>query len=176
MVSIDYTLIIQIINFVVLIWALNLVLYRPIRGIINQRTEKVEGLETGIERFEQDVVDKDQAIKDGLKEARAKGVEEKVTLENEARALEKKRSRRSMKEPARIWPKSGNRLPETWNRPGSPWRLRWINLLMISARKFWGGRFNDIERGIAPITTTAYYFAAMPAAYSANRGPRCKRR
>ncbi|MFP4532263.1 MAG: ATPase [Desulfobacterales bacterium] len=91
MVSIDYTLIIQIINFVVLIWALNLVLYRPIRGIINQRTEKVEGLETGIERFEQDVVDKDQAIKDGLKEARAKGVQEKETLENEAKELEKQK-------------------------------------------------------------------------------------
>lgn len=91
MVSIDYTLIIQIINFVVLIWALNMVLYRPIRGIINQRTEKVEGLETGIERFEQDVVDKDQAIKDGLKEARAKGLEEKEALENEAKALEKEK-------------------------------------------------------------------------------------
>ncbi len=91
MVSIDYTLIIQIINFVVLIWALNLVLYRPIRGIINQRTEKVEGLETGIERFEQDVVDKDQAIKDGLKEARTKGVQEKETLENEAKELEKQK-------------------------------------------------------------------------------------
>jgi len=91
MVSIDYTLFIQIINFVVLIWALNLVLYRPIRGIINQRTEKVDGLETGIESFEQDVVDKDQAIKDGLKEARAKGVEQKEALENEAKALEKEK-------------------------------------------------------------------------------------
>ena len=91
MVSIDYTLFIQIINFVVLIWALNLVLYRPIRGIINQRTEKVDGLETGIESFEQDVVDKDQAIKDGLKEARTKGVEHKEALENEAKALEKEK-------------------------------------------------------------------------------------
>src|SRR6056297_108329 len=91
MVEINYTLVIQIINFVVLIWALNLVLYRPIRGIISQRKEKVEGLETGIERFEQDVVEKDQSIKDGLKQARTKGLGEKEAFENEAKNLEKEK-------------------------------------------------------------------------------------
>ncbi len=87
----DMTLIIQIINFIVLIGVLNLVLYRPIRGIINQRKEKVEGLETGIESFEQDMIDKDQAIKDGLKEAREKGLEEKEAFEEAAKKLEKEK-------------------------------------------------------------------------------------
>ncbi len=91
MVNVNFTLIIQIINFLFLIWALNLVLYRPIRRIISQRHEKIEGLETGIESFEQGVLDKDRAIKEGIKQAREKGVEEKEAFENEARELEKEK-------------------------------------------------------------------------------------
>jgi len=91
MVNVNFTLFIQIINFIFLIWALNLVLYRPIRQIISQRNEKIEGLETGIENFEQDVLDKDRAIKMGIKQAREKGVEQKDAFENEARELEKEK-------------------------------------------------------------------------------------
>jgi F-type H+-transporting ATPase subunit b len=91
MVSVDYTLIIQIINFLFLIWALNLVLYRPIRRIIAQRNEKIAGLETGIGKNEQDVEEKDQAIRDGIRQAREKGVEAKEALENEAREKEKEK-------------------------------------------------------------------------------------
>ena len=91
MVNVNYSLIIQIINFIFLIWALNLVLYRPIRRVIHQRNEKVEGLEEGIKNYEQDVVDKDKAISDGIKQAREKGAEEKEALENEAREQEKQK-------------------------------------------------------------------------------------
>jgi len=91
MVNVNYSLIIQIINFIFLIWALNLVLYRPIRRVIHQRNEKVEGLEEGIKNYEQDVVDKDKAISDGIKQAREKGVQEKEALESEAREQEKQK-------------------------------------------------------------------------------------
>jgi len=45
MIKVDMSFIIQIINFLFLIWALNVVLYRPIRGILARRYEKVSGLE-----------------------------------------------------------------------------------------------------------------------------------
>ena len=45
MVNVDVSLLIQIINFIVLIWVLNLVLYKPIRNILIQRKEKVANLE-----------------------------------------------------------------------------------------------------------------------------------
>lgn len=90
MVSIDGTLFVQIINFLFLIWALNIVLYKPIRKILLQRKDKVSGLEDGIERFEQDALEKDQALVSGIKEARGKGLKEKAAFEDEGRAEEMK--------------------------------------------------------------------------------------
>jgi F-type H+-transporting ATPase subunit b len=91
MVSINYSLIIQIINFVFLVWALNLVLYRPIRRVIAQRSEKIRGLESGIEDSEQSMQEKDRAISDGIKKARERGVEKKEGLEEEAREKEREK-------------------------------------------------------------------------------------
>lgn len=90
MVSVDGTVFIQIINFLFLIWALNIVLYKPIRRILVQRKDKISGLEVGIDRFEQDAVEKDQALTSGIKEARNNGMMEKSAFEDEARAEEMK--------------------------------------------------------------------------------------
>lgn len=90
MVSLNGTLIIQIINFLILIWALNTVLYKPIRRVLSQRNEKITGLENGIDQSEKLVLEKDQDLKSGIKQAREKGMKEKESLENEARAEEMK--------------------------------------------------------------------------------------
>ncbi|MEZ4566961.1 MAG: ATP synthase F0 subunit B [Desulfobacterales bacterium] len=65
MVSLNGTVVIQIINFLFLIWALNAVLYKPIRRILAQRNEKIFGLENGIDESESKVREKDQALKSG---------------------------------------------------------------------------------------------------------------
>jgi F-type H+-transporting ATPase subunit b len=90
MVEINASLFIQIVNFLVLIWALNKFLYKPIRLVLSQRKEKISGLEKGIHQTEQDMVKKDQALKMGLKEARDQGMKEKDAFENEARQEEMK--------------------------------------------------------------------------------------
>ena len=89
MVSVDVSLVFQIVNFLFLIWILNLVLYRPIRKVLIQRKEKVDGLEERIETFESDASSKDQAFSAGLRKARAKGLEEKEARVAEATAQEK---------------------------------------------------------------------------------------
>ena len=89
LLAVDGSFVIQMVNFIILIWALNFVLYRPIRGIISQRREKIDGLEEGISRYEQDVVEKDKAIQAGIKEAREKGQKEKEALEEQAREKER---------------------------------------------------------------------------------------
>ncbi len=88
MISVDGSVFIQMVNFLVLIWALNFIVYRPIRGILAQRKEKVEGLEQGISRYEQDLAEKEQAIQAGIQQAREKGQKEKETLEERAREHE----------------------------------------------------------------------------------------
>jgi len=90
MVSVDGSVIIQIINFLILIWALNAVLYKPIRRILSQRNEKISGLSSGIEQSEQDAVEKDLALKTGIKQARENGLRDKEALESDARQEETK--------------------------------------------------------------------------------------
>ena len=80
MISLDGSLFIQIINFLFLIWALNVVLYKPIRNILIQRKEKITGLEQSIDASNIDIKEKDDAFISGLKEARAKGMGEKDAL------------------------------------------------------------------------------------------------
>ena len=82
--------IIQIANFLVLIWVLNIILYRPIRKIIQQRKEKVQSFETTIETYHSDIQEKDEAFITGLKAARAKGLNQKDALLQEGNDEEKK--------------------------------------------------------------------------------------
>ncbi|MBW2482821.1 MAG: ATP synthase F0 subunit B [Deltaproteobacteria bacterium] len=85
----DGSLLIQIANFVFTIWVLNLLLYKPIRKILKQRKEKVNGLELSIETYTKDAREKDEAFVAGVKEARARGVEKKNALVQEATDEEK---------------------------------------------------------------------------------------
>ncbi len=90
MISVDGSLFIQIINFLFLIWALNFVLYKPIRNILIQRKEKVAGLEQNIDACNKEIQEKDDAFISGLKEARVNGTKEKEALIQAAADEEKK--------------------------------------------------------------------------------------
>ena len=85
----DSSVFIQIINFLLLIFLLNLVLYKPIRQILLKRKEKINSLEASIETADQDAVDKEASFKDGIKEARMRGLKEKEALVHEATEKEK---------------------------------------------------------------------------------------
>lgn len=90
MVSIDQSIFIQIINFLILIWVLNMVLYKPIRNILSQRKEKVSGLEQNISSLSQEADDQDKAYAAGIRNARSKGKQEKDAMMEAASAEEKK--------------------------------------------------------------------------------------
>ncbi len=85
----DGSVLIQIINFVFLIWVLNILLYRPIRKILARRKEKIDGLELSIETSDRDALEKDAAFAAGIKEARARGFKEKEALMQQATDEEK---------------------------------------------------------------------------------------
>ncbi len=80
MINVDKSVFIQIINFLFLIWAMNVVLYKPIRKILLQRKEKIAGLEQSIENFGKNAQEKEDHYASGIKEARAKGHKEKEAL------------------------------------------------------------------------------------------------
>lgn len=80
MVEINGTILIQIANFLVLIFVLNIVLYKPIRSILRQRKERMQGLESSAQSTGRQAEERNQAYTDGLKEARLKGQKEKEVL------------------------------------------------------------------------------------------------
>ena len=90
MVDINWTVTIQIVNFLILIFALNIILYKPIRKILIERKTKVEGLSNGIEAAGRQAEEKDQAFSAGLKEARVKGQKAKEEMVQAAAEEERK--------------------------------------------------------------------------------------
>ena len=89
MIKLDLSVVVQIINFVFLIVVLNIILFKPVREILRQRKEKVNGLEEGIEMYGQEAREKDQSYLSGLKEARLNGLKEKENLIQSASEEEK---------------------------------------------------------------------------------------
>jgi F-type H+-transporting ATPase subunit b len=88
MVKIDMSMFVQIVNFIILIWAMNKVVYKPIRRMLAKRHEKISGLEDIIMSSEENAAAKDQALNAGIKEAREKGLREKEDLETQGRQAE----------------------------------------------------------------------------------------
>ncbi len=54
MITMDITLVIQMINIIILMFLLNKVLYKPVLGILRERSKKMKGTQEEIERFDKD--------------------------------------------------------------------------------------------------------------------------
>jgi F-type H+-transporting ATPase subunit b len=89
MVSVDGSIVLQIANFLLLIWILNMVLYKPIRKILLERKEKIVGMQSDIDGSAQQVQSKEDAYADGVRQARAAGQKEKEALMQAAADEEK---------------------------------------------------------------------------------------
>jgi F-type H+-transporting ATPase subunit b len=75
MVTMDITLLIQMINIIVLMFILNGVLYKPVRQILRDRSEKMNGMQSEVARIQenarlrQEEVDKKMAKASGKAKA-----------------------------------------------------------------------------------------------------------
>ncbi len=85
----DWTLWVQMANFLIIVWALNIILYKPIRNILIQRKEKITNLEQNTETLNKEANEKGDAFDSGIKDARVKGLNEKNVLLKEAADEEK---------------------------------------------------------------------------------------
>lgn len=75
MISLDYSLGFQIINFLLLILILNRLLYKPITGIIDTRAKKLESSGMEINRLQETVEQKMAAYEEKLRLAKIAAVE-----------------------------------------------------------------------------------------------------
>ncbi len=89
MLNIDGTLFVQIVNFLVLLFLMNIILYKPIRGIIAKRDEEMNSRRNSVAEY-RDKAEKDQkGIEQGLIAARKEGFLEKESFKSQGLEEEK---------------------------------------------------------------------------------------
>ena len=89
MLNIDGTLFLQIANFLVLLFILNLILFRPIRKILSQREEEMNSRQKTIDDFQDQAEKNEKGIEEGIVQARKEGYAEKETLKSQGLEEEK---------------------------------------------------------------------------------------
>lgn len=80
MISIDYTLWVQMANFLILMFILNLLLYKPILGIIDKRKKQLQDTEEEIKRLNQSVEERMAAYEEKLRQAKMDAVVKKQEI------------------------------------------------------------------------------------------------
>ncbi len=72
MVTIDKTLLIQIINMLVLMFLLNKMLYKPVRQVLKERAGRLQGMRDDVQGYEQQAASRQQEVDAKMAEASAK--------------------------------------------------------------------------------------------------------
>jgi F-type H+-transporting ATPase subunit b len=88
MIDLDWTFFMQLVNFLIILTVLNLILYRPIRGIIKKRAEVMSEKLGTIEDFAAKAEAKLESYKTALSGARVEAQQVRVTLKTEGVAVE----------------------------------------------------------------------------------------
>ncbi len=83
MLEYNFTLLIQIANFLVLLLLLNIFLFKPIRGILAKRSEEESALQESIDGFQSRADESEKGVIEGQNKARKEGVSEKDSLKGQ---------------------------------------------------------------------------------------------
>ncbi len=88
MIEIDWTLIAQIINFLALVFLLNIVLFRPIRRSLKQRQEALAAYEAELGQLSEQGQGMEAQVQENLSAARREGVGRKEAMRQEGAQAE----------------------------------------------------------------------------------------
>jgi F-type H+-transporting ATPase subunit b len=86
----DWTLFLQLANFLFLLFILNIILYRPVRQILGKRKAEVDGLQSSVSELESNANRFAGELEEGMAKARKAGYQEKESLKNQGLEEEKK--------------------------------------------------------------------------------------
>lgn len=100
MISINFTLIAQIIHFLVLVWIFNRLLIRPILKNIRANQADLAGRQESIDGLLQEATDREAAYRERLREARAETMAERDKLLEQAREESDQLRKKAMAESA----------------------------------------------------------------------------
>lgn len=86
MITMDITLVIQMVNIIILMFLLNKVLYKPVLGILRERTKKMKGTQEEIQRFDKDAQLRQEEVDRKMAQASSKAKEALDSARAEAAA------------------------------------------------------------------------------------------
>jgi F-type H+-transporting ATPase subunit b len=89
MIMPDYTLFLQLANFLFLLFILNIILYRPVRQILGKRKAEVDGLQNSVSELEGKANRFAGELEEGMASARKSGYQEKESLKSQGMEEEK---------------------------------------------------------------------------------------
>jgi F-type H+-transporting ATPase subunit b len=89
MVSLDYTILIQMANFVLLIFILRKLLYVPILGVMNERKERMEAYDGEVKRLKQEVEQKFSEYEEKVRLAKLDAMEQRNAIVKESADMAK---------------------------------------------------------------------------------------
>ncbi len=90
MIQLDYTLLIQMVNFLVLLWLLNKFLYKPILGILDERKRRMDDSERSVRELQDRTSKQWEQYQAELQKAKSAATAEKERLKAEAAETERK--------------------------------------------------------------------------------------
>jgi F-type H+-transporting ATPase subunit b len=88
MINLDITLVIQMINFLILLFVLNLILFRPIRNIIKERNQIVDTFNSDIASLTDSAQESMDQFELKIQEARKEGVARVQSMKDEGEEAE----------------------------------------------------------------------------------------
>lgn len=83
MVDIDYTVFIQLVNFLLLIWILNQVLYKPILSILDRRKEILDKAQEEVKSVQETIDRRVAAYEEKIRAAKMEAMGQKGDLQKE---------------------------------------------------------------------------------------------
>jgi F-type H+-transporting ATPase subunit b len=87
-ISVDWTLLVQFVNFIILMIVLNALLYRPLRGVIERRRETAEEAHGKARDLQSQIEEKIARYEEKLQAAKSQGNQEKAALRQAGAAEE----------------------------------------------------------------------------------------
>jgi len=104
MIEINQSLVIQIVNFIIFLWILNYLIFKPIVRVLNERRERIEGTSEKARLMEAEIQKKLEEYEAKIQEAKGQAANEKERVRRQGEDLAKEIVERARTEMARDIP------------------------------------------------------------------------
>ena len=138
MVDINLTIVIQVVQFLILVFILNRILFRPISQAIEKRDGKIDAWEEKTRTLQETVRTKIESYEKELVEVRARAQEEQQQLSNELKEREEEKVGAVLEEAAQMVASTKQALQEETKRLRQELRRQAEEMAQMVAEKVLG--------------------------------------